>query len=249
VPSGGGVRSGGGKSIAFDMPASNAGGDDWDDGIERGGGYEPAISSRAPAAPAAPASSRAPASLNLDVAYRRQTAPVHEYEAPSFLEKAGGRALALLGIAAAVVPLVKYIHRPGRFFVTKLLPHAYDATSLAQAGTVAGVLLVGSIAVGYMGIKARPRSWSMVISAVVILLSSLAMVTVALVSTDEAPSPPDGARLIPYTIPLAFILIGLGVSSRGQYSYYDGGAKRVLPFVAGLCGGLLVYIGIALSRF
>ena len=162
-PSTGAPSGGGGKSIAFDMPSASAGGDDWDDGIERGGGFEPAISSRAPAAPA---SSRAPASLNLDVAYRRQTAPVHEYEALSFLENAGGRALALAGLAAAVVPLVKYIHRPGWLLVTKLLPHAYDATSLAQAGTVAGVLLVGSIAVGYMGIKARPRSWSMVISAV-----------------------------------------------------------------------------------
>jgi hypothetical protein len=87
----------------------------------------------------------------------------------------------------------------------------------------------------------------MLISACVILLSSLAMVTVALVSTDESPGPPDGARLMPYTIPLAFILLGLGVSSRGQYPYYDGGAKRFLPLVAGLGGGLLIYIGVALS--
>jgi hypothetical protein len=233
----------GGKAISFNMPSAGAGGDDWDDGIERGGGYQPAISSRQ----APPLSSRAPASMNLDVAYRRPTAATDTYDAPSFLENAGGRALALIGLAAVVVPLVKYIHRPGRLLVTKVLPHAFDATSLAQSGAVAGVLLIASIAVGYLGLKARPRSWSMLLSACVILLSSLAMVTVALVSTDESPGPPDGARLMPYTIPLAFILLGFGVSSRGQDPYYDGGAKRLLPLVAGLCGGLLVYLGIALS--
>lgn len=248
-PPSGGVP--GGKSIAFDMPATG-GGDDWDDGIERGGGFEPAISQRP-----APASSRGPmsggpppASMNLDVAYRRPTAPSSsDADAPTFLEKLGGRALALVGIAAAVVPLVKYIHKPGRLLITKLLPHAYDATSLAQSGAVAGTLLVASIALGYLGIKRRPKSWGMMLSAVVTLISSLAMVTVALVATDEQPTPPDGARLIPYAIPLAFVLLGLGIAGGGQQRYYYGGARRVLPLVMGLVGGLIIYAGVALSAY
>lgn len=239
-----------GKSVEFNMPASS-GGDDWDDGIERGGGYEPAQSSRnPPMSSRGPHSGPAPASMNLDVAYRRPTAAADtDHDEPGLLEKLGGRVMALAGIAAAVVPLVKYIHRSGRFLITKPLPHAYDATSLPQSGAVAGVLLVSAIALGYLGIKARPRSWAMIVSSVITLVSSLAMVTVALVATDEQPSPPDGARLIPYTVPLAFILLGLGVSSRGQYPYYYGGAKRALPFVAGVVGGLLIYVGYALSAF
>lgn len=233
-----------GKSISVDFGVR---GEDFDDdALERGGGYDPpaASSSRQP-----PISSRAPASMNLDVAYRRPTAPSTDHDEPGFLEKAGAHVLAAVGIAAAVAPLLKLVHHAGALTVTKLLPHAFDASSLPQSGGVAGAALVSSIAFGYLGIKARPRSWAMILSAFVFLLTSLAMVTVALVATEENPAPPDGARLIPYTLPLAMILLGLGVSARAEYPYLDGGAKRVLPFVAGLGGGLLIYAGIALSSF
>ena len=41
------------------------------------------------------------------------------------------------------------------------------------------------------------------------LLASLAMITVTLVATDEHPTPPDGALLIPYVVPLGLLLLGL----------------------------------------
>lgn len=230
-----------GKAISVDLGVR---GEDFDDAIERGGGYEPATSTRP-----APLASRAPASMNLDVAYKRPTARAVESDEPGFLEKAGAYGLALAGIAAAVVPLMKLVHHAGAFSVERLLPHALDATSLAQSGAMAGVMLVCSIAFGYLGIKARPRSWAMIASAFVFLVSSLAMVTVALVATDEHPTPADGARLIPYSLPLAVVLLGLGVSSRAEYPYFDGGVKRALPFVAGLAGGLVIYAGVALSAF
>lgn len=232
-----------GKQISVDFGARGDG--DFEDALERGAGgsgFTPPSSSRAPV------SSRAPASMNLDIAYKRPTAPAVSDE-PGFIEKAGVHVLAALGIAGAVAPLLKLVHRSGRFFVMNLLPHAFDATSLTQSGIVAGTMLVCSIAFGYLGIKARPRSWAMIGSAFLFLLTALAMVTVALVATDENPTPPDGARLVPFTVPLAVILLGLGVSSRGEYPYFDGGAKRLLPFVAGLAGGVLVYAGIALSSF
>lgn len=254
LPSGGAPSSRKPSTSTPSGPTRPAASDDDDlfgDGIERGGGFEPPVASRpAPiSSRQPPISSRAPASLNLDVAYRRPTRPEPADLEPSFLEKAGGRVLSLVGVAAVVAPLLKLVHHAGAWSVTKLLPHAFDATSLAQSGAVAFVLLVASIAFGYLGIKARPRSWATIGSAFVLLISSLAMVTVALVATDENPSPADGARLIPYSLPFALVLLGLGVSTRGQEPFYDGGAKRLWPLVAGLGGGLLVYAGIALSAF
>lgn len=228
-----------GKAISVDFGVPG-GGDEWDNGIERGGGYEPSVSARAPV------SARGPAERSLDVAYKRPVGPAPSDE-PSFLEKLGGRALALVGLAGIVVPAVRFVPGRSAFAVMKLMPHAFDATSLVQSGVIGGACLVASIAVGYLGIRARPRSWAMIGSGFVFLIALLVMVTIALVATDEDPAPPDGARLIPYLLPAALALLGLGISGRGQEPFYDGGVRRALPFACGVAGGLVLFVALALS--
>ena len=105
---------------------------------------------------------------------------------------------------------MKVVHHSGAHNIMKLAPHAFDASSTVLSGIASGVLLVFSIAVGYLGLRRRDRSYAMVVSAGLLLLTCLAMVTVTLVSTDEAPQPPDGARLVPYLVPTAIVLLGLG---------------------------------------
>jgi hypothetical protein len=230
------------KAISVDLGYRD---DDDGDQIERGGG-----SDMSPPSGARPISSRAPvASMNLELAYQRPGIGPASSSEPSGLERFGGRALALAGIAAAVGPLLNWVHHTGKWSVLALAPHAFDATSLVGSGVFGGIFLVTSIAIGYLGIRARPRSWGMMASGVVLLIALLLMVTIALVATDESPQPPDAARLVPYVVPLGAILLGLGIAGRGQEPYLDGGARRALPFVFGLAGGLVIYAGIALSNY
>lgn len=165
---------------------------------------------------------------------------------PSTLARIGAWLVTLVGFLGAFAALVKYVHRPGRAFVA-LLPHAFDATSAKQSGAFALTALALSIAVGYGGLRARGRSWAMLGSALMLLVAALAMVTVTLVATDETPSPPDGALLIPYVMPLALALFGIGVGGRGVRLFLDGGAGRVLALVVAMLGGALLFAGIELS--
>jgi hypothetical protein len=236
-----------GKSMAVDFGAASD--DPFGGEIEHGSGMEIGPSLSGPTSGPRPVSSRAPASMKLELAEQRELAPSFPGYEPSKLEKIGGRAIALAGMGAALYPLVRYLHYAGKFSLVKRVPHAFDATSLVQAGIFGGVFLVTSIAMGYLGIRARPRSKGMILSGLLLLIGLLAQVTIALISTDEQPEPPDAGRLIPYLIPGAFILLGFGIAGRGQEPYYDGGARRVLPFVYGLIGGAVAFAGICLSNY
>ena len=228
--------------------------DELDMEIERGG----AMASLAPASsmrPSGPVSSR-PASTSgrpgaggsgLEITYRRLDARAVAATGPSTVERLAAWALPIVVLFASTGSLVKLAHRPGGRDVTSLLPHAFDATSTVQSGGFAVGALVLAIAVGFIGLKARPRSYAMLGSATAFLLASLAMVTVTLVSTDEDPVPPDGALLIPYVVPLAVLLLGLGIAGRGRPLFLQGGARRIGAVAAPLCGGALVFAAIEIS--
>ena len=67
-------------------------------------------------------------------------------------------------------------------------------------------------------------------------------------STEEHPSPPDGGLLIPYLVPLALLLLGLGVAGNGPHQFFRGDARRVFPLLLGGLGGLLVFAAIEPSK-
>ncbi|MBX3225788.1 MAG: hypothetical protein KIT84_30575 [Labilithrix sp.] len=241
-----------GKAVAIQFGAAEDD-DPFGDAIERGAGTFSSPPASAPSR--ASASSRAPVPIasgpaSLDLAYKpTNTARAAEEPDVSFLESAGARVVPLVGCIAVVAAALKFLHRPGRFAIGGLLPHALDASSTVQSGVFAGVALILAIGVGYYGFKTRPRSWAIVTAGALFLIASLAVVTVTLVSLEEAPSPADGGRLIPYVVPLAVLLFGLGVTSRGIEPFLDGGARRALSFGLGLLGGAIVYAGMALSAF
>lgn len=221
--------------------------------IERGGGMtapppSSLSASLSPSSSARPAPrSSLPAGSGLELGAKPQAAlraPVAR--GPSALARVGAWVITLVGSVGAFAALVRYVHRPGRAFVA-LLPHAFDATSAKQSGAFALTALALSIAVGYGGLKARGRSWAMLGSALMLLVAALAMVTVTLVATDETPTPPDGALLIPYVMPLALALFGIGVAGRGVRLFLDGGGRRLLALLVAMLGGALLFAGVELS--
>ncbi len=229
--------------------------DDFGMEIERGG----AMASLAPASsgrPSGPMSSR-PASVSgrpgagasgLDVTYRRLDAKPVVETGPSFGEKLAAWALPIVVSIGTAGLLARLAHRPGGRDLMSLLPHAFDASSTVQSGGFAiGALLV-AIAIGFVGVKATPRSYAMIGSAAALLLSSLAMVTVTLVSTEEHPTPPDGALVIPYLVPAAVLLLGLGIAGRGPSLFLRGGARRLGSAAAALFGGALVFAAVEISK-
>lgn len=243
-----------GREVAIQI-----GGDDDEFGleIERGGAMVsvPPASSMHSGGPTstrhAPTSSARPASLpsGLEIAYKRsdleRRAPVDE--GPSAKETALAWVVTAVAFAGTGALLFKLAHRQGGRSVIAMLPHAFDATSTVQSGAVSLVALVLAIAIGFIGVKARPRSWAMLGSAIMILLASLAMVTVTLVSTEEDPTPPDGALLIPYVVPASLVLLGLGVARRGVGLFLDGGGRRAATVLVAAVGGVLVFAGVELS--
>lgn len=220
--------------------------------IERGGGMSAPPPSSLSASLSRPSAGPAPrpslpAGSGLELSAKPQAAlraPVAR--GPSTLARIGAWLVTLLGSVGAFAALLRYVHQPGRAFVA-LLPHAFDATSAKQSGAFALTALATSVGVGYGGLKARGRSWALLGSALMLLVAALAMVTVTLVATDETPSPPDGALLIPYVMPLALVLFGLGVTSRGIRLFLDGGGRRVLALLVAMLGGAFVFAGVELS--
>lgn len=230
--------------------------------IERGGGTSlppmssaplpsrAPVSSLAPRPSHAPVPSRAPVAVSgsgLDVAYRREdarTAP--RLAAPSMLVHVAAWLLTVLPFGGALYALLRHAHRPGRTF-TGLLPHAFDATSLVQSAGVAIACIVVGVLLGALGLKLRPRSLGMLGAAALLLLMALAMVTVALVATEEG-APADGALLVPYLLPTAVALLGLGVAHRARFLFRDGGVgARVLAPVVSALGGAAVFAALEFS--
>jgi hypothetical protein len=149
------------------------------------------------------------------------------------------------GLTAAA--LFKLTH-PAGLRTTSLLPHAFDATSPTESGALSLVLLVLAVALGFAGLKVRPRSWALVGSAGAMSITSLALVTVTLVATEENPSPPDGARLVPYALPLAVALLGLGIAGRGARLYLaEGATRKIAAFPVAMIGGALAFLAFEMS--
>jgi hypothetical protein len=218
--------------------------------IERGGGNSfipPRTSSGPPsggrAGSVVPANA---AGSGLELSYRRADAERRpRYAGPSTPVKILAYVVPGVIAAGAIAALVKFAHRPGRS-VVGLLPHAFDASSTAQSGGVALGALVLAIAVGWIGVKSHPRSYAMIASAAMMLVTSLAMVTVTLVSTEENATA-DGALLIPYVVPAALLLLGLGLGGRGPTLFSAGGTRRAATILVAAAGGALVFAAVELT--
>jgi hypothetical protein len=238
---------------ALDLPASrpapprapapsSPGLDDLDMQIERNldpNTLPPAISSRTSIS-----GMRAPpVSSGLDLAAsRRDLRPrTYEPEAPSIGARVLGWAVSLVVLGGTTAGLVRFAHRAGGRDVVALLPRAFDGTSAAHSGAVSLVALATAVALGFVGVKLTPRSWSLVGCATALLLLALAMVTVTLGSTGESHAPPDGVLLVPYLVPAALAMLGLAFGGRSAVSFTDDRVSRKLAAipVAALAGFVL----------
>lgn len=172
-----------------------------------------------------------------------------EPAAPSTLAKVLAVVIAIGLAGGTAAGLFKLAHRSAGMSITTLLPHAFDATSAAQSGGVAVGSLVVAIALGAIGLKLRPRSWVMVVSSGAMLLTSLAMVTVALVATDEHPAKPDGVLLLPYLLPLAALTLGISLVSRASRRFVSAGASsKIAGGPLAVIGGALSFVAFELSK-
>ncbi|MBX3198520.1 MAG: hypothetical protein KF894_10340 [Labilithrix sp.] len=241
-------RAPGAPNVAIDFK-----GDDDDFGsmeIERGGAMislPPSMSGRPPASSRPASPSGRPAAPGLEVTYRRMPPVAITPVGPSRAVRILAWVLPLVLASATLVGLVKLVHRPGGWRPMALMPHAFDATSTAESGAFAGIAFVLAITIGSIGVKVIPQSYAMVVSATGLVVASLAMVTVTLVSTEEHPSPPDGALLIPYVVPFAVLCLGLGVAGRGPPLFLRGGVRRLTSALAAIAGGALVFAAIEMS--
>lgn len=242
------------RKVEVEAPPPSA--DEFDMELERGGAVvsqQPAASSRSSQVSIAterarPSQPRLPAASGLELTYRRPDAQPVVDQGPTTLAKMMAWGVPFLFAGGTVALLVKVLHRHGGRSVMALMPHAFDASSTAQSGAFALTVLGLSIALGFTGFRIEPRSYGMVGSATVLVLASLAMVTVTLVSLEEHPSPADGALLIPYLVPLAILLLGLGILGRGPSRFLGGGSGRATAALYGIAGGALGFVAIELSK-
>lgn len=252
------------------MPVSAArpplpSGDDFDMEIQRDvsvANMAPAVSSRgsSPSMPSVPSMTgprssgafRAPTASGLELARSRPVARsrASAYEdAPSTALVVGGHVLAAVVFGATAFGLSRIAHAPGGRPLTAMLPGAFDGSSAPESGVVSIFCLVLAVALGWGGLKMRPRSWALVVSAGAMLLTSLAMVTVTLASSGEAGTPPDGVLLLPYLVPLALLALGVGVAGRGARMFADEGVGKKLAAVPiAVIAGALAFLAFEVSR-
>jgi hypothetical protein len=245
------------NQVAIDVGNND---DDFDMEIERGGNIVPQSGPRSAqmaldAPPRSTGSGLRPsaqmrsAGSGLEVSYKRLEPRAVVATGPSSGQRLAAWAIPIVLAGGGFAGSLKVLHRHGGRSVLAMLPHAFDATSTFQSGAFSLSALGVAIGLGFTGLKSQPRSYAFVGSAALLVLASLAMVTVTLVSLEEQPSPPDGALLIPYVVPFAVLLLGVGVIGRGPSLYLRGGARRGGAALAGLVGGTLVFLAIELSSF
>jgi serine/threonine-protein kinase len=187
------------------------------------------------------------ATSGLDIAATERTEGLRrirerEDDEPSTITIIASWILAAAFTGGAAFGLFKVAHRPKGVSLTSLLPHAFDGTSIGLAGFVAISTLIGAVAIGFLGVKVRPRSAGFILAAVGFMLTALAMVTVALGSSPENPTPPDGALLIPYLLPLGVLGIGLGLGGRAAAAFRSPSiAKKLAVLPLGAIGGALAF--------
>lgn len=219
--------------------------DDLDMQIERGDGaaimnvpqtsYAPRTSSTSGIRPSSSLELGAPLRVSA-----RPSRPEASREEPSIGKKLLASAAAIVAFAAPFALLVKLLHRPGGRPVEQLLPAAFDGSSTIHSGAVSLGALGVAIALGYVGVRTRPRTVGFVFAAAAMLVFSLAMVTVTLVSTEEDPAPADGLLLVPYALPAAIFAFGLGLAERcALYLTSSRTFRKAIAIPLALAGGAL----------
>lgn len=192
-----------------------------------------------------------PSTSGLDVSYDRLAPRARRAEErPSRLGAVLGPLAALVLAGGAFAGLLRVAHRPAGRAVTGALPMAFDGSSAIASGAVALSSLVLAVALGTVGVRAKTKSWLLVGAASLVMLLSLAMVTVTLASSGETSAPPDGALLVPWLAPFAMLLGGIDVVVRGARAFVSGeGAGKLRGLPVALVGGALVFLAVETSRF
>jgi hypothetical protein len=169
---------------------------------------------------------------------------------PGIALKAAGTLLSSVIAGGTAFLLWKYVYHARGFDVTRALPHAFDGTSATASGVISLVALVVAIGVGFVGLKLRPHAWTVVAAGGVTLLLAIAMITVTLGSTGENSVPPDGGLLVPYLLPLAIVLVALGIVGRaGRRFAMAYGARKLVTLPIATIAGVVGYVAFELSRF
>lgn len=213
--------------------------DDFDMQIEREGAAIMPMSQPMTTPRATPRSSSLDLGAPLRTSGRPQRGAVEE---AALGAKVVGYLVAFAVFAGVAGVLVKIAHRAGGRPVTGLLPRAFDGSSTVHSGAVSLGALVLAIAVGYVGVRSRPRSIGFLASAAALLVTSLAMVTVTLVTTEENPAPADGLLLLPYVVPAAIVFFGVGLAERAGTLFSQSSARKAGAVPLAAIAGLLAFV-------
>jgi hypothetical protein len=158
--------------------------------------------------------------------------------------------LAAIIAGGTAFSLWKYVYHAHGFDVTRAMPHAFDGTSAPASGVISLVALVVAIGIGFVGLKLKPYAWTVVAAGGATLLLAIAMITVTLGSTGENSVPPDGGLLVPYLLPLAVLLVSLGIVGRaGRRFAVAYGARKALVLPIAAIAGVVGYVAFEVSRF
>ncbi len=192
---------------------------------------------------------RAPSRLEVAVPPRRIELPAETTPNPSYAKLALSLVLSLGAFVAALAGLRRVCPK-APWHILAMMPRAFDGSSQKHSGVAAFAAFVAALFLTYIGVRLRPVSRLMVASSAVMFLVSLAMVTVVLAASPSNPVPPDGARLIPYMVPLALLISGLATALRAVPLGLSHGLGVLLAsLMVGAVGGALTFVALQTSPF
>jgi hypothetical protein len=139
-----------------------------------------------------------------------------------------------LGFAGAAAPLVRFVHRSAGWGLPSVCHYALDGGSAIWSGSASMATLALTIVLTIIGTYARPRSYGYLIAALGMLLVAISLIIITFSVSPEGPPeiPPDGARLVPWVLPVIPFGIGLRLLRNAWASCED---REALPRLKGFC--------------
>jgi hypothetical protein len=155
-----------------------------------------------------------------------------------------------LGFGGAAAPLVRFVHRAAGWRLPTFFHYALDGGSTIWSGSASMATLAATILLVIMGTYARPRSSGYLLAGLGMLLVAISFIIITFSVSPAGPPEiaPDGARLVPWVVPVIPLGIGFRLL-RNAWSKCDEreAASRLKGFCLAAISAATLFVSVELG--
>jgi hypothetical protein len=148
-----------------------------------------------------------------------------------------------------VFGMMRLAYRPSGIDVTRLLPSAFDGSSVVASGSLSLGALGVCVALGISAFRGAHRTYGFLVSALGCMLLGMAMITITFSTSGENAAPPDAAMLVPFLVPLLTVGASIAMLEWAFWQWRTGEAgRRALSLFYAAIGGTLAFATVELAQ-